>query len=919
MPRPQENSRQTQERPVRRRIDPAKADIQDLTAYLATDTEAGLSPKESERRRLRRVHKSLFAAEKPKKSDCIVPILKEPVMWLMLAVAVVACIFDRADVGVPAILLMLLHGGVCTLMNLATKRLEKQMQAYDAPLSRVVRNRRVLRVPADQLVVGDVILLRRGDVIPADARLLSSLRLVVAEDTLDGDEARRETVILAKDARELPESIPARHSPVNMVYAGGLVKQGRGKAVVMATGERTHMGALLGKIPPSHENMPSQVLQKARKRLSVANLTLAVVAIPLTAIGILTLRDRYELLDFFATALALSVLTLTEHIFVFGGYLSTALRRTAADDPDPHLSCEIRNTETLEKLRCMDHLVLIGTSGLHDGKFMPESMLTCEQTYSCGQSAPDPAAASMADKLFLYAEGIKTAGYAWGDALSQAAEKVTAWAQPDTQSVRLRITSLAPYRDGVEVVMKRGVPTRLYLDEVRRNDPSFAQCAFVRCAVSEDGQEMRPMDDAVVEEWLSWISSAEKQGKRVLTLISEVDGETCAEGLIALEAEMCPKTKGCIDAMEAAGISVTVLMRDVSWENVYYLRQAGLLSGRETPHVLDRETPADMLTLAKGGVKAFAGCSARDMADYISALKAQGCTVGVLSVDGEDHPVLNVADIAMTCVPVSLKDAIVKGMPTPYENAESVDGYPDGDVATDLCRYTADVTVRRCSGNGGGVCGIRRALLTAEQMQKSGRLACQYIFLSQILRTVMVLLPLFMGLTVLSAPLILFSGFVMDLLAFMCFTRTDVPTELTSRRMEKAYPKREEKRPAWLSDLPIPMCAMIVTAASCVIPWTAALVAKLMNFSFGADLGYFGMLCLLGTQVALLVSEKLPRRRRVGFFVTVLAVCVYAGSLSIALAQQLSVLWCLLIPLAQPLCLYVALKVCQRIYARKNA
>ncbi len=913
MPRPQNHSAAAQTPSGRRKIDPSKTHVDDLAAYLSTDIQGGLSPKEAEKRLLRRTAGTLFTVEKAKPSTYILPILKEPVMWLLLAVALVACVFSRGDVGIPVILLMLLHGGVCVLMNLSTKRLERQMQAYDVPLARVVRNHRVLRVPADMLVPGDVILLRRGDVVPADARLLSSSRLTVAEDTLDGDAARRETVYLDKSAGENPDAVSHRHSPVNMVYGGGLVVRGGGKALVTATGGRTHMGGLLGRIPSSHENTPPSALTKLKKRLSVANLAVAVVAIPLTAVGILTLGDRYDLLDLFATALALSVLTLTEHIFVFGNYLSTALRRTAANDPDPHLSCEIRSTKTLEDLRRMDHLVLMGTAALEDGEFIPESILTCGETFSCGQSAVSETAVWFAEKMFLYAEGMKSVD----EQLFSAVSGLTAWAQLDVETLKLRLASLHARGDGVMVTLKQREPIELYLCPVSGGNADLGT-PWVRCASQDREQALDNMDAEIQASWLEWVEAAEKQGKRVFALCSHAHGQACAEGLIAFEAQTCPKTKGVLSAFGAAGIDVTVfLSRYDAWDHTFLLRQIGLLQGRELPYVLTGEAPDEVFALAQSGVRVFAGCTPKDAVNYITMLQQKGRVVGACSVEAGDIDALAAADISITCTPAELKNAFLRQMPVAAAQATEADGAPESTVATDLCRYHADVVVRRCSPHGGGVCGIRRALLTAEQMQKSGVFTCRYIFLSQILRIFTVLLPLFMGLTVIPAALLLFSGFGMDLLAFYCCTRADVPPELTSRRMEKAYPKQEEKKPKVLQDIPVPMYAMIVVAAACVIPWTAALVAKLLNVSFGADLAYFGMLCLFGAQIALLITQKLPRRRRVGFFTTVSAVCIYVGGLSIALGAQLSVMWCLLIPLVQPLCIFVALKICEKIFSSR--
>lgn len=915
-----DTSRDPNNRPKRRKIDPARVHIQDLAAYLSTDLESGLSPKEAERRYVKRTVKGLFAMEKASFSQSIIPVLKEPVMWLLLVVCVVACVFDRIDVGFGGLVLMLFHGGVCVAMGRSTQKLEKQMQMYDVPLARVIRNHRLLRVPADAIVPGDIILLRAGDILPADARLLSSCDLVVSEETLEGDPNRRETLQLEKNAREMPDDIPRKHSPVHMVYAGSMVVSGEGRALVTATGQRTHMGGLLGKVPVSHVDTVPFSLANFRKKLSVINLITAVVSVPIAALGILTLRGRYDLLELFASTLALSVLSLTEHILIFGSYISASLRRSSASHPDAHLSCEIRDTQTLENLRRMDHLVLLGTAALHDGKPMPDAVLTCDKNYVCGQSAVDVGMTFFAEKMFLYAEAI---GYR-DDCLVSAVEKMTAWAEPDTETLMLRLSNLKVCGEGVEVTMKRSEPTRLYLLPISSRDADFSAIPWMRC-LSQDGnrQAYCEFTEQDIHDWIDWMRAAERQSKRVFVLVSDMGGEMCAEGLISFATETCPKTKGILSSLLDAGIDVAVfLSQDDMWEYTAHLREAGLLKGREVPYALRDESPEQLLHMVQNGTRVFDHALSEDVVAYIQYLRRMGSTVGVLSVDGHDMDILSEADIAMTCCPVDLKDALVKQMPVATEQVFEADGYPDSAMATDICRYTADVVVRRASRQGGGMCGVRQALLTAEQLYKSGYGFCEYMILSQLLRVMMVLLPMLAGLTMLSAPVILFSGFVMDLLAFGCFAKADIPSELTSRRMEKAMAERARKEgrdPADVSKLPVPIAYMILVAISALIPWTAAFVSKLLHVDFGADLGYFGMLCLLATQIALLLVYPRPRRRRLGFFLVVGMICLYVGGIAVALIANLSVMWCLVIPLVQPLCLFVALTLAKKIQARRMA
>ena len=123
-----------------------------------------------------------------------------------------------------------------------------------APVSRVLRAGKECDVPAEELVPGDLIELRRDELVPADARVITANRLTVNEAMLTG-----ESVPVVKAANVVaPHSAPIadRH---NMVFRGTVVTGGSGRAVVTATGPETELGriqSLLGS-----EDQPATPLQ----------------------------------------------------------------------------------------------------------------------------------------------------------------------------------------------------------------------------------------------------------------------------------------------------------------------------------------------------------------------------------------------------------------------------------------------------------------------------------------------------------------------------------------------------------------------------------------------------------------------------------------------------------------------------------
>src|SRR5512138_1262264 len=119
------------------------------------------------------------------------------------------------------------------------ERAIEALRQMAAPTATVLRDGMEVKVPAKDLVPGDVILLHTGDRVPADARLLEAINLQVEEAALTG-----ESIPVEKHVHVLiDEDLPVGDRK-NMVYAGTAVTYGRGRALVVATGMHTEFGKI---------------------------------------------------------------------------------------------------------------------------------------------------------------------------------------------------------------------------------------------------------------------------------------------------------------------------------------------------------------------------------------------------------------------------------------------------------------------------------------------------------------------------------------------------------------------------------------------------------------------------------------------------------------------------------------------------
>jgi Ca2+-transporting ATPase len=107
------------------------------------------------------------------------------------------------------------------------------------PVARVLRDGAEGELPAEELVVGDIIELRRDEVVPADARVIAANRLSLNEALLTGESAP-----VPKAANNMAPGSAAIADRHNMVFRGTVVTGGAGRAVIVATGRDSEIGRI---------------------------------------------------------------------------------------------------------------------------------------------------------------------------------------------------------------------------------------------------------------------------------------------------------------------------------------------------------------------------------------------------------------------------------------------------------------------------------------------------------------------------------------------------------------------------------------------------------------------------------------------------------------------------------------------------
>ena len=178
-----------------------------------------------------------------------------------------------------------------------------QLKKLSQPLATVIRNGETKHIPAYDLVPGDVISLKAGDFVPADARLISSVGLSADESSLTG-----ESHPICKEAEKtFADNVPMA-DVTNMLWSATAITAGNGKAIVTETGENTQIGKIATAI--TNSSTPATPLQNKLEQTGKLLGTLALTIC--TIVFCIGLFKDIPPLEIFMTSVSLAVAAIPE-------------------------------------------------------------------------------------------------------------------------------------------------------------------------------------------------------------------------------------------------------------------------------------------------------------------------------------------------------------------------------------------------------------------------------------------------------------------------------------------------------------------------------------------------------------------------------------------------------------------------------
>jgi Ca2+-transporting ATPase len=188
-------------------------------------------------------------------------VVREPMFLLLIGASTVYLLLGDVREALVLAASMVVIIAITIVQERRTERALEALRDLSSPRALVVRDGRELRIAGSEVVRGDLLLLREGDRVPADARIVEANALTLDESLLTG------------------ESVPVPKEPGGEAWSGTLVVRGSGAGEVTATGPRSEMGRIGAMLARPGDTRTALERETARivRIIAVAGLTLCVL------------------------------------------------------------------------------------------------------------------------------------------------------------------------------------------------------------------------------------------------------------------------------------------------------------------------------------------------------------------------------------------------------------------------------------------------------------------------------------------------------------------------------------------------------------------------------------------------------------------------------------------------------------------
>jgi len=532
-------------------------------------------------------------------------------------------------------------------------RVERAMAAFRrmlSPRARVLRDGSEVEIDASQVVAGDVVILREGDRVPADARLFQANALKVDNSPLTGE--------CEPQLRTVKSTSGGHLDSRNLVFSGTLVTTGTGSGLVYATGDATEIGHIAG-VTRETARVETPIRRELRHFVRVVSAIAIVLGIAFFLAGWIIGNPFWTNLVF---AIGIIVANVPE------GLLPTVtLSLAIAGRKMARRNALLKTLESAETLGCTTIICTDKTGTLTQNEMRVTDVLLpvdiAASAAGCSNSGDLDAALSVMAlcnnaALHLTQGGVRASGDPTETALLLYVEErcngsvglrraahPRVYERPFDSATREMATAHR-VSDGLEVLLK-GAP----------------EVVIEQCSRFRQADVLLPMTEEMKNRVRQHADELARNGRRVLALAkkripahSDPESEAVASdyelaGLVGMHDPPRPEVASAVASCREAGIRIVVISGDHPLTVQSIAGQVGITNANAATVYTGTDlavwSKAALRHVLAGDALLFARTSPLDKLRIVTALQEMGHIVAVTGDGVNDAPALKRADIGI--------------------------------------------------------------------------------------------------------------------------------------------------------------------------------------------------------------------------------------------------------------------------------
>ena len=757
--------------------------IDQIEEKLDTNAASGLSIKEA---RSRKGKETPFFKVKRKSIGALTVDLFSEFFLLLLALISFFALFFPGErfLGIAVIIIVIVNIVLTLLIHFIGTRSVESMSKLFLPTVRVIRGGKLYVLDYCDVVIGDVIMLEKGDVIGVDARLVYSDGLKV---NMQVDKKTEKTLV--KYANKTPNSAEIyAENMENMVHAGSTVLEGSGRAVVVAVGEYTYLGSMTGGFVQDADNSLPEPVKTLQKKFSKFSLVLLIAVFPFCVISLLLAH----FIPGGTTTLPITVMSvvgfcavfrLSSFSVLFVHFFNRYLRKAAVSG-NP---CIFRSAYALDKVAETDYIFLLDGSIATDGILHFEGLETVD-----GVIKDLDGVAGSAKELFnmatIYAQArtsLPTIGVKSFDMIDIAISELLSKSKFDKEALKIRC-AINSYFPSAEQNLS-DVISYVELGEKKEMRVSGSSLIIDSCDCALISGEVTPISEEGISNIKKLFYNNVNSGKRPIVFVSVSENRKCFVGMLILREGLDYTSVHAVNEFRRNGIGV------IAFSNCYDRGRnvpeiPDLLKSNKVASFFDFKSRDIPVTFDFGNYDEYNGFGEDDIYQLAKLVKSQGKTLTVVGFSEYAEKAIELADVFVSCVPIKTRRS---GYFSEEVTAREVPGEESSASCIQTVKTNADVLLMRPKNGKGGLEPLMRSMEYCRMAYRNLNRFLVYLFSAQIIRFIVIMFPLLYGHVFADARHLCMAGLIFDIFALILFMTNSSRASNSVQNIKKLYVDRK--------------------------------------------------------------------------------------------------------------------------------